>query len=94
MMGGETFETRWATGKHQVINLWKCIILLVELFESYDDARTCERQISGQIFERFWNAKFQENLLSWCRVFMKVIVALGYFANAAQTYTLRNGSTM
>jgi len=45
MMGGETPETCWATHKRQVINLWNCCILLVELFESYDDARTCERQI-------------------------------------------------
>ena len=45
MMGGETPETCWATYKGQVVNLWNCCILLVELFESYDDARTCERQI-------------------------------------------------
>ena len=37
-------ETRWATRKRQVINLWNSCILLVDLFESYDDARTCERQ--------------------------------------------------
>jgi hypothetical protein len=43
-MGGETPETCWATHKRQVINLWNCCILLVELFESYDDAQTCERQ--------------------------------------------------
>ena len=40
MTGGETPETCWATYKRQVINLWNCCILLVELFESYDDART------------------------------------------------------
>jgi hypothetical protein len=34
MMGKETPETCWATHKHQVINLWNCCILLVELFES------------------------------------------------------------
>jgi hypothetical protein len=44
MMGGETPETCWATHKRQVINLWNCCILLVELFESYDDVWTCERQ--------------------------------------------------
>jgi len=44
MMGGKTPETCWATHKHQVINLWNCCILLVDLFESYDDERTCERQ--------------------------------------------------
>jgi len=33
MMGGETLETCWATHKRQVINLWNCCILLVELFE-------------------------------------------------------------
>ena len=45
MMGGETPETCWATHKRQAINLWNCCILLVELFESYDDARTYERQM-------------------------------------------------
>jgi len=45
MMGGEAPETCWATHKRQAMNLWKCCILLVDLFESYDDARTCERQI-------------------------------------------------
>jgi hypothetical protein len=32
--GGETSETCWATHKRQVINLWNCCILLVDLFES------------------------------------------------------------
>ena len=45
MMGGEAPETCWATYKRQVINLWNCCILLVDLFESYDDARICECQI-------------------------------------------------
>jgi len=45
MMGVETPETCWATHKHQAVNLWNCCILLVDLFELYDDARTCERQI-------------------------------------------------
>jgi hypothetical protein len=31
-MGGEAPETCWATHKHQVINLWNCCILLVDLF--------------------------------------------------------------
>ena len=44
MMGGEAPETCWATHKRQAINLWNCCILSVDLFESYDDARTCERQ--------------------------------------------------
>ena len=43
MMGRETPETCWATRKRQVTNLWNCCILLVELFASYDDARTYER---------------------------------------------------
>jgi hypothetical protein len=47
-MGGETPKTCWATHKSQVINLWNCWILLVELFESYDDARTYECQIYTQ----------------------------------------------
>jgi len=44
MMVEEAPETCWATHKHQVINLWNCYILLVNLFESYDDARTYEHQ--------------------------------------------------
>jgi len=33
MMGGEAPETCWVTHKRQVINLWNCCILLVDLFE-------------------------------------------------------------
>jgi hypothetical protein len=44
MMDREAPETCWGTHKRQVINLWNCWILLVDLFESYNDARTCERQ--------------------------------------------------
>jgi hypothetical protein len=40
MMGKKAPETCWATHKRQVINLWICCILLVNLFESYDDAGT------------------------------------------------------
>jgi len=32
--------------KRQVIHLWNCCIGLVNLFELYNDARACERQIS------------------------------------------------
>ena len=39
---GRRRKTFWATHKLHVINLWNCCILLVELFESYDDARTSE----------------------------------------------------
>jgi len=45
MMGGEQPETCRATHKRQVINLCNCGILLADLFESYNDARTCEGQI-------------------------------------------------
>jgi hypothetical protein len=45
MTDGKAPETCWATHKRQVINLWNCCIELVDLFESYDDARTCERQM-------------------------------------------------
>jgi hypothetical protein len=34
MVGREAPETCWATHKRQVINLWNCYILLVNLFES------------------------------------------------------------
>jgi hypothetical protein len=44
MTGGETPETYRATHERQVTNLRNCCILLVVLFESYDDAQTCERQ--------------------------------------------------
>jgi hypothetical protein len=50
MMGEEAPETCWATHKRQVINSWNCCILLVNLFESYDDARTYERQIFCSYF--------------------------------------------
>jgi hypothetical protein len=33
-MDGEAPKTCWATHKRQVINLWNCCILLVDLFES------------------------------------------------------------
>jgi len=42
MMGARTPETRWAVHKCQVINLRNCCIWLVDLFEMYDDARTCK----------------------------------------------------
>jgi len=44
MMGEEAPETCWATHKRQIINMWNCCILLVNLFESYDDAQTYEHQ--------------------------------------------------
>jgi hypothetical protein len=37
------------TLKRRVINLWNCCILLVELFDLYDDARTCERRIYNRL---------------------------------------------
>ena len=44
MMGVEAPETCWATHKSQVKNSWNCCIWLVNLFELYDDARTCQPQ--------------------------------------------------
>jgi hypothetical protein len=44
MMGVEAPETCWAIHKRQVINLWNCCIWFVNLFELYDDARTCQSQ--------------------------------------------------
>ena len=44
IMDGKAPETYWATHKRLLINLWNCCILLVDLFKSCDDARTCERQ--------------------------------------------------
>jgi hypothetical protein len=47
MMGVEAPKTCWATHKRQVINLWNCCIWSVNLFESFDDARTCKGQMRG-----------------------------------------------
>ena len=44
-MGEEVPETCWAAHKRQVIYLRNCYILLFNLFESFDDARSYERQI-------------------------------------------------
>jgi NADH:ubiquinone oxidoreductase subunit 3 (subunit A) len=44
IMGVESPETCWAAHKRQVIHLWNCYILLVNLFVLYDGARTCQRQ--------------------------------------------------
>jgi len=44
MMGVEAPETCWATHERKVKNLWNCCIWLVNLFELYDDVRTCQRQ--------------------------------------------------
>jgi len=60
MMGAEAPETCWATHKRQVLNLWNCCILLVDLFESYDDARTCERQTCDNV----WSPKHQTAVLA------------------------------
>jgi hypothetical protein len=48
-MGEEAPETCWATHKRQVINLWNCCILLVNLFELYDDTRTYKHQINWNL---------------------------------------------
>ena len=45
MMGVEAPKTCWATHKRQVVNLWKCSIWWVDLFELYDDPRAYQRQI-------------------------------------------------
>jgi hypothetical protein len=42
MMGVRTPETCWAVHNRQIINLGNCLIWLVDLFELYDDARTCK----------------------------------------------------
>ena len=54
MMGGKGPETCWATHKRQVINLWNCCILLVDLFESYDVARTSVGQIHKDYLVFTW----------------------------------------
>ena len=57
MMGAEAPETCWATQKRQVMNLWNCCIQLVNLFELYDDARTCQRQMHNNVFVSFTSYK-------------------------------------
>jgi hypothetical protein len=42
MMGVRTPETCWAVHKREVRNLRDCCIWLVDLFELFDDARTCK----------------------------------------------------
>ena len=42
MMGARTPETCWAVNKRLVINWRNWCIWLVDLFELYDDARTCK----------------------------------------------------
>jgi len=53
MMGVRTPEACWAvhTSKHQVINLIICCIWLVDLFETYDDARICKFKSISKRFE-------------------------------------------
>jgi hypothetical protein len=63
-------ETWWATHKRQVINLWNSCILLVDLFETYGDARTCERQIQLYVF--IW----LENLYIYIYIYIYIIVLL------------------
>jgi hypothetical protein len=50
-MGGEAPETCWATHKRQVINLWKCCILLVDLFKlSINVGRLPSLYVAGPVF--------------------------------------------
>ena len=49
MMVVRTPETCWAVYKRQVINLRNCCIWLVDLFEMYDDTRTCKLSLYRHI---------------------------------------------
>ena len=78
MIGKEAPEICWATHKRQVINLWNCYILLVNLFESYDDARTCEHQINEDLSEIIRLSKADVLLKSyffgqWCHAVGRLI---------------------
>jgi len=78
MMGGEAPETCWAKHKRQVINLWNCCILLVDLFESYDDARTCKRQKTQIVVG--WDAKYLRRcpyFASYPRICFEILVEVG-----------------
>ena len=77
MMGGEAPETCWATHKRQVINLWNCCILLVDLFELCDENFSPilhpENQGSPYNQAQSWTS---ENLSLWMNVFYILVIAL------------------
>ena len=79
-MGGKTPETCRATHKRQVINLWNCCILLVDLFESYDDARTCERQIDSRSYLQTADLYFGMVRMGWIWLSTSVLIATGLWA--------------
>jgi len=66
MMGEEAPETFWATHKRQVINLWNCWILLVNLFELsiYLFQMGDEGGDTARIFMKF-EILLLETTLSW-----------------------------
>jgi hypothetical protein len=71
MMDVEASETCWATQKRQVINLWNCCILLVNLFElPVILDKFIKIEFSGQIFEKYCNIKFHKNPSSGSRFFL------------------------
>jgi len=50
MMGVEAPKTCWATHKRQVINLWKCCIWLVNLFELLTEMLKSKKDEGKEIF--------------------------------------------
>jgi len=92
-MGREAPETCRATHKCQVINLWNYCILLVDLFESYDDARTCECQKA--VYDILKNCHWPE--FDWIlftslhgykntRHFMFAVVTVAFWSTVLQSW--------
>ena len=88
-MGRETPKTCWAIHKRQVINLWNCCILLVEIFELYDDAGTCERQTKNLSYEMASRiATWKHNFIINSMFFPKFYFKLTVFMNMQWKYIL------
>jgi hypothetical protein len=84
MMGGEATETCWATHKRQVMNLWNWCILLVDLFESYDEARTCKRQVCNSLDTAHVYANLQSLIRCW-NFPKNILLATVFFKHLSHT---------
>ena len=91
MMCEKAPETWWATHKRQVINLWNCCILLVNLFESYDDARTYEHQMC-QVLRRIAYSSWRARLLVYSGILKSVFFFLPRFVSWHYIFNAVNGS--
>jgi hypothetical protein len=83
MMGEEAPETCWVTHKRQVINLWRCCVLLDDLFELYKTSicigtktlKYCVPEIKDRFLIIFnvcwykWNVSVERSVVVMCPVF-------------------------